>query len=150
MKNSVVSSHTSQDGYYQKDKRKKIVGKYVEKGKLYAPLVRMKPLWKTACCAVLSHSVVSDCLRPHGMQPTRLLCPWRFSRQEHWSGLPFPPPGDLSNPGTEPRSPELPADSLPSEPPGKPIFIWWLLIFHLYYEKGCSGLWREMPPPQWP
>ena len=42
-----------------------------------------------------------------------------FSRQEYWSGLPFPPPGDLRNPGIEPRSPELQADSLPSEPPGK-------------------------------
>ena len=43
-----------------------------------------------------------------------------FFRQEHWSGLPCPPPGNLSNPGIEPRSPELQADSLPSEPPGKP------------------------------
>ena len=46
---------------------------------------------------------------------------WRFSRQEYWSGLPCPPPGDLPNPGIEPRSPELQADSLPSEPPGKPM-----------------------------
>ena len=38
-----------------------------------------------------------------------------FSRQEYWSGLPFPSPGDLSNPGIKPRSPELQADSLPSE-----------------------------------
>ena len=36
--------------------------------------------------AVLSHSVVSDSLWPHGLQPTRLLCPWGFSRQEYWSG----------------------------------------------------------------
>ena len=43
-----------------------------------------------------------------------------FSRQEYWSGLPCPPPGDLPNPGIEPRSPELQAVSLPSEPPGKP------------------------------
>ena len=42
-----------------------------------------------------------------------------FSRQEYWSGLPFPSAGDLPNPGTEPRSPALQADSLPSEPPGK-------------------------------
>ena len=39
-----------------------------------------------------------------------------FSRQEYWSGLPFPSPGDLLNPGIEPGSPELQADSLPSEP----------------------------------
>ena len=43
-----------------------------------------------------------------------------FSRQEHWSGLPFLSPGDLPNPGIEAGSPALQADSLPSEPPGKP------------------------------
>ena len=43
-----------------------------------------------------------------------------FSRQEYWSGLPFLPPGDLPNPGTEPRSPALQADSLLSDLPGKP------------------------------
>ena len=43
-----------------------------------------------------------------------------FSRQKHWSGLPFPSPGDLPNSGIEPRSPALQADALPSEPPGKP------------------------------
>ena len=40
-------------------------------------------------------------------------------RLEFWSGLPFPSPGDLPDPGIKPRSPALPADSLPSEPPGK-------------------------------
>ena len=43
-----------------------------------------------------------------------------FSRQECWSGLPFPSPGDLPNPGIEPRSPTLQVDSLSSEPPAKP------------------------------
>ena len=43
-----------------------------------------------------------------------------FSRQEYWSGLPFPPLGDLPDPGIEPGSPELQADALPSEPPRKP------------------------------
>ena len=42
-----------------------------------------------------------------------------FSRQEYWSGLPFPSRGDFPNPGTEPRSPALQADALPSELPGK-------------------------------
>ena len=56
--------------------------------------------------------------------------PWRiapqallfvgFSSQEYWSGLPFPPPGDLPNPGIKPRSPTLQVDSLSTEPPGKP------------------------------
>ena len=48
------------------------------------------------------------------------LCnPMEFSRPEYWSGLPFPSPGDLPNPGIEPRSPALQADSLLAEPPGK-------------------------------
>ena len=40
----------------------------------------------------------------HGLQLSRLLCPWDFPRQEYWSGLPFPTPGDLSDPGTEPAT----------------------------------------------
>ena len=46
-----------------------------------------------------------------------------FSRQEYWNGLPFPSPGDLPDPGIEPRSPTLQADTLPSEPPGKPMDV---------------------------
>ena len=51
--------------------------------------------------------------------------PWpiqslEFSRPENWSGEPFPSPGDLPNPGIEPRSPSLQADSLPAEPQEKP------------------------------
>ena len=42
-----------------------------------------------------------------------------FSREEYWSGLPFPSPGELPNPGIEPGSPALKADTLTSEPPGK-------------------------------
>ena len=44
-----------------------------------------------------------------------------FPRQEYWARLQFPSPGDLSDPGIKPRSPTLQADSLPTEPPGKPI-----------------------------
>ena len=47
-----------------------------------------------------------------------------FSRQEYWSGLPFPSPGDLPDPGIKPRSPALQADALTSEPPGKPKAHW--------------------------
>ena len=52
-----------------------------------------------------------------------------FSRQEYGSGLPFPSPGDLPDPGIEPGSPALQASSLPSEPPGK-VFPW-LGKFHM-------------------
>ena len=44
-----------------------------------------------------------------------------FSRLKYWSGLPFPSLGDLPDTGIEPRSPALQADSLPTEPPGKPM-----------------------------
>ena len=46
-----------------------------------------------------------------------------FSRQEYWSGLPFPSPGDLSDPGIEPGSPTWQADSSLSEPQGSPRFV---------------------------
>ena len=47
-----------------------------------------------------------------------------FSRQEYWSRLPFPSPGNVPKPGIKPRSPALQADSLPIETPGKPKFIY--------------------------
>ena len=46
-----------------------------------------------------------------------------FSRQEYWSGLPFPPPGDLPDPGIEPGAPALQVASLPFEPPGKRLHL---------------------------
>ena len=55
-----------------------------------------------------------------------------FSRQEHWSGLPCPPPGDLPNPGIEPRFPALQADSLPAEPQRKSL----LSVYNWYREKN--------------
>ena len=65
-------------------------------------------------CPTLCNSV--DCRLPgssiHGI-----------FRQQYWSGLPFPSPGDLPNLGIEPGSPTLQVDSLPSEPPGKPTVV---------------------------
>ena len=51
-----------------------------------------------------------------------------FSKQEYWSGLPFPSPRDLSDPGIKPRSLALQADSLPSEPSGSPVVVWIILL----------------------
>ena len=76
------------------------------------------------CVCVFSCLIMSNSLQSHRLQPTRLLCPWGFSRPEYWSGLPCPPPGDLPNPGIEPRSSTLQADSLPSEPLGKRKNTW--------------------------
>ena len=50
-----------------------------------------------------------------------------FSRQEYWIGLPFPSPGDLPDPGIEPRSPTLQADALTSAPPGKPLYAEYII-----------------------
>ena len=79
--------------------------------------VGISPKLSNLC--VLSRPVVSNSLQSHGLEPARVLCPWWFSRQEYWSGLPCPPPGDLSNPGIKPKSPTL-QDSLLSEPPREP------------------------------
>ena len=59
-----------------------------------------------------------DYLRPHGLYIAHLVpLSMESSRQEYWSGLPFPSPGDIPNPEIEPGSPTLQADSLPSESP---------------------------------
>ena len=68
-------------------------------------------------CAVLSCSALFDSATPWNAACQAPLS-MGFSRQEYWSGLPFPPPGDLPNPEIEPRCPTLQADSLLSEPPG--------------------------------
>ena len=60
---------------------------------------------------------MSDSLQLHVAHQAPLSM--EFSRQEYWSGLPFPTPGDLPDPGIEPGSPALQADSLLSEP------LWW-------------------------
>ena len=65
-------------------------------------------------CAVLSHSVVSDSAIPWTVAHQALLS-MGFSKQEYWSGLPFPSPGDLPDPGIKPKSPALQAGSLPTK-----------------------------------
>ena len=65
-----------------------------------------------------------------------------FSRQEYWSGLLFPSPGDLPDPGIEPGSPTLQADSLPSEPPGKPK-LYYRVFLNVEINLNLIGL-REL------
>ena len=63
-----------------------------------------------------------------------------FPRQEHWSGLPFPFPGDVPNPGIEHVSPALQVNSLPSELPGKPQINWPLSkLKPLWFMGYCQG-----------
>ena len=64
-----------------------------------------------------SRAVVSDSATPWTVAHQALRS-MGFSRQEYWSGVPFPSPGDLSGPGIQPRSSMLQAEALPSEPPG--------------------------------
>ena len=69
-----------------------------------------------------------------------LLYPKDFPWQEYWSGLPFPSPQDLPDPGIEPGSPELQEDSLLSEPPGKPHY------YYCYYYSILISLAWLLPP----
>ena len=70
-------------------------------------------------CVCVSHSVMSDSATPWTVASQAPLS-MGFSRQEYWSGLPCPPLGDLTDPGIILGSLALQADSLLSEPPGKP------------------------------
>ena len=63
----------------------------------------------------VSHSVMSDSFESSWTVASQASLSMGFSGQEYWSGLPFPTPGDLPNPGIEAGSPALQADSLPSE-----------------------------------
>ena len=72
----------------------------------------------------------------------------RFSRQEYWSGLPFPSPGDLSDPGIEPKFPSLQADALPSEPPGKPIqYCRFSLVIYFIHSSIYIYVYPNLPIP---
>ena len=104
----------------------------------HAEATRGKQRW-------FSHSVVSN-----SCDPMDCSLPMGFSRQEYWSGLPFPSPGDLPSPGLQPRSPALQADSLPTGLLGKP----WKLLKYTQ-DPSWSGhltnrVWgsESKPPPQ--
>ena len=71
-----------------------------------------------------------------------------FSRQEYWSGLPFPSPGYLPNPGIKPGSPASQVDFLPTEPPAQ--FLFWPFsnkAFSFPQQVLNSGLWWKGTPP---
>ena len=74
----------------------------------------------------VSHSVVSDPLVTPWTVARQALLSMEFSRQEYWSGLPMPSPGDLPDPGVNLGFPTLQADSLPSESPGSTRMLKWV------------------------
>ena len=78
------------------------------------PSVAGKKVLVAQSCPTLATAWTVTCQAPLSMG---------FLRQEYWSGLLGPPPGDLPNPGIQPGSPALQAGSLPSEPPGKPLCL---------------------------
>ena len=80
--------------------------------------------WHCSCVCVCVCSFVQSCLT---LCDPMTVAPWaslfmRSSRQEYYSGLPFPSPGDLPNPGIKPESPALGGGFFTTEPPGKPQF----------------------------
>ena len=72
-----------------------------------------------------------------------------FSRPEYWSGLPFPAPRDLRNPGIKPRSLPLQADALPPEPPGKPLELQGILQIMYIYSWVCNPSYWKPPEFTW-
>ena len=94
-----------------------------------------------------SHSVVSDSAAPWTVARQAPLSVG-FSRQEYWSGLLFPSPGDLPNPGIKPWSLALQANALSSEPPGKlPKFEQPYYILKMQYYLLGIIIWEEIPFP---
>ena len=82
--------------------------------------------------------------------PARLLCSLEFSSYEYWSALPFLSLDDLLNPGPEPPSPKVQADSLLSELPGKPIYIHIYMQIHFsekQYFPRCKFTCKSFPFP---
>ena len=85
----------------------------------------------------ISLSVVSDSVTPWTIahQAPQSM---GFSRHEYWSGFPFPSPGGLPDPGIEPGPPELEADALTSEPPGKPLTRLWGRVIFKYLKLSLN------------
>ena len=77
-------------------------------------------------CACVSRSVMSNHFATAWTVAHQSPQSMEFSRQEYWSGLPFPSPLDFTDPGMEPGSPALQADSL--QPPGKPIGTYYKIL----------------------
>ena len=96
--------------------------------------LKTKKRWWQEQMSVIDHYNIWSEVKWKPLSRVRLFTtPWtiqsiKFSRPEYYSGLSFPSPGDLPDPGMEPRSPALQEDSLPTEPPGKPFSLLQLLI----------------------
>ena len=106
-------------------------------------------IFRTALACLVTQSRLKLCNLMACSPPSSLST--GFSRPEHWSGWPRPPPGDLPDPGVKPVSPALQADSLPTEPSGKPnIFRTAVNAIkqRKFYQKFCQ-LFSWAWPPKW-
>ena len=90
-----------------------------------------------------SRSAISDSATP-GTVAYQAPPSMGFSREEYWSGLPFPSPWDLANPGIKPGSPALWADALPSEPPGKLISESHSVVSYSLRPHGLYSPWDSL------
>ena len=99
------------------------------------------------CCLVAKLCPTLLWLR--GLKPTRLLLSRGFPRQGHWSGWPFPSPGDLLNPGIEPGFPALAGRFFTTEPPGKPE-KWTTKYQTQQVGSCCVTLWGQLSALWWP
>ena len=73
---------------------------------------RFFTIWATREAQSLLTCMLSYSVQPYGLQPAKLLCPWDLPGRKYWSRLPFPPPGDLPDPGIKPTSPVSPVFAL--------------------------------------
>ena len=104
---------------------------------------------------LFSHSVMSDSFATPWTVAHQAPLSMGFPRQEHWSGLPFPSPGDLPDPGIKPVSLALAGGFFITEPPGKPEFPVRSAVFHFIRDakkrtlnttlKKCLHLWKTCP-----
>ena len=99
----------------------------------------------------VSFSVLSDSFWPHGLYVAcQAPLSMEFSRQEYWNGLPCPSSGDLPDAGIKPRSSALQADSLLSEPPGKPKLDGILSLLNMRkLGRRRSIIWSMCPFVKW-
>ena len=95
---------------------------------------RFFTIWATREAQSLLMCMLSWSLQPYGLQPAKLLCPWDFPGKKYWSGLPFPPPGDLPDPGVKPTSPVSPVFTdwfFTAVPPRKSLITSYLCLTSL-------------------
>ena len=129
---------------------------YLQSLSSYHPLCNLSPC---VCVYVLSCSVVSDFFASPWTVAHQTPLSMEFFRQEYWDELPFPLPGNLSNPGIEPASPALAGRFFTTVPPGKPVILV-LTAFHklniqpillassnrAHQTRGFSSIVRSLTP----